>query len=58
VVQAAMAAPHGTNRPAQIPGCWGMPPRASSQRWELALRLQLGVIARTAWAMRSGLEPL
>lgn len=36
----------------------GAAARAHPAAWELALRLQLGSVARTAWAMGRGLEPL
>jgi tRNA (guanine26-N2/guanine27-N2)-dimethyltransferase len=36
----------------------GASARAHPAAWELALRLQLGVIARSAWAMGRGLMPL
>ena len=37
---------------------WGAAARAHPASWELALRLQLGVVARAAWAMGRGIEPL
>ncbi|APD48773.1 MULTISPECIES: N2,N2-dimethylguanosine tRNA methyltransferase [Synechococcaceae] len=49
--------PTGHDRPAAI-RLLGAAARAHPASWELALRLQLGVIARTAWAMGRGLEPL
>ena len=36
----------------------GAAARAHPASWELALRLQLGVIARSAWALGRGVEPL
>lgn len=36
----------------------GASARAHPAGWELALRLQLGVIARSAWAMGRGIRPL
>lgn len=36
----------------------GAAARAHPASWELALRLQLGVVARAAWALGRGLEPL
>jgi len=36
----------------------GAAARAHPASWELALRLQLGVVARSAWALGRGLEPL
>jgi tRNA (guanine26-N2/guanine27-N2)-dimethyltransferase len=36
----------------------GAAARAHPASWELALRLQLGVIARAAWAQGRGIEPL
>jgi len=49
--------PTGHDRPAAI-RLLGAAARAHPASWELALRLQLGVIARTAWAMGRGVEPL
>ncbi|MCT0229645.1 N2,N2-dimethylguanosine tRNA methyltransferase [Synechococcus sp. CS-1324] len=49
--------PTGHDRPAAIRRL-GAAARAQPSSWELALRLQLGVIARTAWAMGRGVEPL
>ena len=49
--------PTGHDRPAAIRRL-GAAARAHPASWELALRLQLGVIARTAWAMGRGVEPL
>ncbi len=37
---------------------WGAAARAHPASWELALRLQLGAVARAAWAMGRGIEPL
>ncbi|MFS6828278.1 hypothetical protein [Cyanobium sp. ATX-6F1] len=45
--------PTGHDRPAAIRSL-GAAARAHPASWELALRLQLGVIARTAWAMGRG----
>lgn len=36
----------------------GAAARAHPAAWELALRLQLGTVARTAWAMGRGIQPL
>ena len=36
----------------------GAAARAHPASWELALRLQLGAVARAAWAMGRGIEPL
>jgi tRNA (guanine26-N2/guanine27-N2)-dimethyltransferase len=36
----------------------GAAARAHPASWELALRLQLGAVARAAWAMGHGIEPL
>ncbi|MEB3199469.1 MAG: N2,N2-dimethylguanosine tRNA methyltransferase [Synechococcaceae cyanobacterium] len=36
----------------------GAAARAHPASWELALRLQLGVLARSAWALGHGLQPL
>ena len=49
--------PTGHDRPAAIRH-WGAAARAHPASWELALRLQLGVVARTAWALGRGVEPL
>ena len=49
--------PTGHDRPAAV-RLLGAAARAHPASWELALRLQLGVIARTAWAMGRGIEPL
>lgn len=48
--------PTGHDRPAAI-RLLGAAARAHPASWELALRLQLGVIARTAWAMGRGWSP-
>ncbi|MCP9798166.1 N2,N2-dimethylguanosine tRNA methyltransferase [Cyanobium sp. Lug-B] len=37
---------------------FGAAARAHPASWEIALRLQLGLLARTAWAMGRGLTPL
>ncbi|MEA5443702.1 N2,N2-dimethylguanosine tRNA methyltransferase [Cyanobium gracile] len=37
---------------------FGAAARAHPASWEIALRLQLGLLARTAWAMGRGLSPL
>ena len=37
---------------------WAAAARAHPASWELALRLQLGAVARAAWAMGRGIEPL
>ena len=37
---------------------FGAAARAHPASWELALRLQLGVVARTAWAQGRGIRPL
>nr|WP_254939396.1 N2,N2-dimethylguanosine tRNA methyltransferase [Cyanobium sp. Morenito 9A2] len=49
--------PTGHDRPAAIRSL-GAAARAHPASWELALRLQLGVIARSAWAMGRGMRPL
>jgi tRNA (guanine26-N2/guanine27-N2)-dimethyltransferase len=49
--------PTGHDRPAALRRL-GASARAHPAGWELALRLQLGVIARSAWAMGRGLTPL
>ena len=49
--------PTGHDRPGAI-RMLGAGARAHPASWELALRLQLGVIARAAWAMGRGIEPL
>ncbi len=49
--------PTGHDRPAALRH-WGAAARSHPASWELALRLQLGVVARTAWAMGRGVEPL
>jgi tRNA (guanine26-N2/guanine27-N2)-dimethyltransferase len=49
--------PTGHDRSAAV-RTLGAAARAHPASWELALRLQLGVIARTAWAMGRGLQPL
>ncbi|MFM7085940.1 MAG: N2,N2-dimethylguanosine tRNA methyltransferase [Cyanobium sp.] len=49
--------PTGHDRPAAVRRL-GASARAHPASWELALRLQVGVIARTAWAMGHGLDPL
>ncbi len=49
--------PTGHDRSAAIRSL-GAAARAHPASWELALRLQLGVIARTAWAMGRGVRPL
>ena len=50
-------APTGHDRPAAIRRL-GAAARAHPASWELALRLQLGVVARAAWAMGRGIVPL
>ncbi len=47
----------GHDRPAAI-RLLGAAARAHPASWELALRLQLGNVARVAWALGRGLEPL
>lgn len=49
--------PTGHDRPAAIRSL-GAAARAHPASWELALRLQLGVIARSAWALGRGIRPL
>ncbi|MCP9810017.1 N2,N2-dimethylguanosine tRNA methyltransferase [Cyanobium sp. HWJ4-Hawea] len=49
--------PTGHDRPAAI-RLLGAAARAHPASWELALRLQIGVVARAAWAMGRGVEPL
>ncbi len=49
--------PTGHDRPAAI-RLLGSAARAHPASWELALRLQLGSVARAAWAMGRGVEPL
>lgn len=49
--------PTGHDRPAAVRSL-GAAARAHPASWELALRLQLGVLARAVWAMGRGLEPL
>jgi tRNA (guanine26-N2/guanine27-N2)-dimethyltransferase len=49
--------PTGHDRPAAV-RLLGAAARAHPASWELALRLQLGVIARAAWAQGRGLRPL
>ena len=49
--------PTGHDRPAAVRRL-GAAARAHPASWELALRLQIGSIARAAWAMGRGLEPL
>ena len=49
--------PTGHDRPAAVRSL-GAAARAHPASWELALRLQLGVLARAAWAMGRGMEPL
>jgi len=49
--------PTGHDRPAAI-RLLGAAARAHPASWELALRLQLGTVARAAWAMGRGIEPL
>ncbi len=49
--------PTGHDRPAAV-RLLGAAARAHPASWELALRLQLGVIARSAWALGRGLRPL
>jgi tRNA (guanine26-N2/guanine27-N2)-dimethyltransferase len=47
----------GHDRPAALRSL-GAAARAHPVSWELALRLQLGQVARAAWAMGRGLEPV
>ncbi|MEB3235863.1 MAG: N2,N2-dimethylguanosine tRNA methyltransferase [Cyanobacteriota bacterium] len=49
--------PTGHDRPAALRQL-GAAARAHPASWELALRLQIGVVARTAWAQGRGVEPL
>ena len=49
--------PTGHDRPAAI-RLLGAAARAHPASWELALRLQLGSLARAAWALGRGVEPL
>ncbi|MFM7732776.1 MAG: N2,N2-dimethylguanosine tRNA methyltransferase [Cyanobium sp.] len=49
--------PTGHDRPAAVRR-FGAAARAHPASWELALRLQLGAIARAAWALGRGIEPL
>ncbi|MDP4947518.1 MAG: N2,N2-dimethylguanosine tRNA methyltransferase, partial [Cyanobium sp. MAG_102] len=49
--------PTGHDRPAAI-RLLGAAARAHPASWELALRLQLGSVARAAWALGRGIEPL
>ncbi|MFM8975711.1 MAG: N2,N2-dimethylguanosine tRNA methyltransferase [Vulcanococcus sp.] len=49
--------PTGHDRPSAV-RLLGAAARAHPASWELALRLQLGVLARAAWAQGRGLEPL
>ncbi|MDA0718164.1 MAG: N2,N2-dimethylguanosine tRNA methyltransferase [Cyanobacteria bacterium] len=49
--------PTGHDRPAAI-RMLGAAARAHPASWELALRLQLGSVARAAWALGRGIEPL
>lgn len=49
--------PTGHDRPAALRR-YGAAARAHPAGWELALRLQLGVVARAAWAMGRGIRPL
>ena len=49
--------PTGHDRPAAVRKL-GAAARAHPASWELALRLQLGSVARAAWALGRGLEPL
>ncbi|MEB3263628.1 MAG: N2,N2-dimethylguanosine tRNA methyltransferase [Synechococcus sp.] len=49
--------PTGHDRPSAV-RLLGASARAHPASWELALRLQLGVLARAAWAQGRGLEPL
>ncbi len=47
----------GHDRPAAVRR-FGAAARAHPASWEIALRLQLGLLARSAWAMGRGLTPL
>ncbi|EDY37855.1 N2,N2-dimethylguanosine tRNA methyltransferase [Cyanobium sp. PCC 7001] len=49
--------PTGHDRPAAIRSL-GAAARAHPASWELALRLQIGVVARAAWALGRGIQPL
>ncbi len=49
--------PTGHDRPAAVRSL-GAAARAHPASWELALRLQLGVVARAAWALGRGVRPL
>ncbi|MFZ0409064.1 MAG: N2,N2-dimethylguanosine tRNA methyltransferase [Cyanobium sp.] len=49
--------PTGHDRPAAVRRL-GAAARAHPASWELALRLQLGTVARSAWALGRGIEPL
>ena len=49
--------PTGHDRPGAIRS-FGAAARAHPASWELALRLQLGLLARQAWMLGRGLEPL
>ncbi len=49
--------PTGHDRPAAVRR-FGAAARAHPASWELALRLQLGAIARAAWVLGRGMEPL
>jgi tRNA (guanine26-N2/guanine27-N2)-dimethyltransferase len=49
--------PTGHDRAAAVRR-FGAAARAHPASWELALRLQLGAIARVAWALGRGIEPL
>jgi tRNA (guanine26-N2/guanine27-N2)-dimethyltransferase len=49
--------PTGHDRPAAVRRL-GAAARAHPASWELALRLQLGSLARAAWALGRGLEPV
>jgi tRNA (guanine26-N2/guanine27-N2)-dimethyltransferase len=49
--------PTGHDRPAAVRR-YGAAARAHPAPWELALRLQLGAVARAAWAQGRGIRPL
>ncbi len=49
--------PTGHDRPAAVRR-FGAAARAHPASWELALRLQIGSVARCAWALGRGVEPL
>ena len=49
--------PTGHDRPAAVRSL-GAAARAHPASWELALRLQIGVVARAAWALGRGVRPL